>query len=254
MCSQQCPGVWGSRRSPRGAGGAPQREEKRGAGGLGAPTPGDAPITRRLAGGRSGPGRARNSNYFLRSCRTGLPLRARLLWGWVLGATALRRPWGCSPMLPEQPRSLQWGQRWPPWKCILIPGPEPRSGFAWGETGVKGQKAGLGQAARDIPKASPAAQPRGPDPSGQGPQQGVGDSGRPPNGRRGSRGGKGVIDESAIKLSRMKREAGSRRPCRGPAAARLCLGAPTRTSSFRHDSGGEARRDSRGAQTGINSP
>lgn len=178
LCFQQCPGVWGSRRSPRGAGGAPQREEKRGAGGLGAPTPGDAPITRRLAGGRSGPGRARNSNYFLRSCRTGLPLRARLLWGWVLGATALRRPWGCSPMLPEQPRSLQWGQRWPPWKCILIPGPEPRSGFAWGETGVKGQKAGLGQAARDIPKASPAAQPRGPDPSGQGPQQGVGDSGR----------------------------------------------------------------------------
>lgn len=51
-------------------------------------------------------------------------------------------------------------------------------GHRQGEIGVKGQKAGLGQAARDIPKASPAAQPRGPDPSGQGPQQGVGDSGR----------------------------------------------------------------------------
>lgn len=85
-------------------------------GGWGLPPPGDAPITRQLAGGRSGPGRARNSNYFLRSCRTGLPLRARLLWGRVLGATALRRPRGCSPVLPEQPRSLQWGQCWPPWK------------------------------------------------------------------------------------------------------------------------------------------
>lgn len=33
LCFQQCPGVWESRRSPRGTGGAPQREEKRGAGG-----------------------------------------------------------------------------------------------------------------------------------------------------------------------------------------------------------------------------
>lgn len=39
LCFQQCPGVWESRRSPRGAGGAPEREEKRRAEGLGAPTP-----------------------------------------------------------------------------------------------------------------------------------------------------------------------------------------------------------------------
>lgn len=181
---------------PRGLG-KPQKPPRHGrssaegreARGWGLPPPAmpRAPITRPLAGGRSGPGRARNSNYFLRSCRTGLPLRARPLWGRVLGATALRRPGGCSPVPPEQPQSLKWGQAHFMALLEMHPHPGPRAvphhatgllGHQRGEIGVKGQKAGLGQAARDVPEASPAAQPRGPDPSGQGPQQGAGDSGR----------------------------------------------------------------------------